>query len=134
MNVVAQAFAGAAALVHVLAFYWETVAFRRPTVHRDIFHIPGEDLPAVRLWAFNQGFYNLFLAAGTILGLVMLRTGDAAAGRALVLYTCAFMVLAGVVLAVSDRMALGRAKGSGLGGALGQLAAPLVVLIAGLPS
>lgn len=34
MNVVAQVFAGFAALVHVLAFVWETLVFRRPGVHR----------------------------------------------------------------------------------------------------
>ncbi|MDT7723772.1 MAG: putative rane protein [Actinomycetota bacterium] len=130
MNVVAQVFAGLAALVHIVVFVWETFLFRRPGVHQGIFRIPSENVPAVLLWSFNQGFYNLFLASGTVAGLVALHTGNEAVGRALVLYTCAFMALAGVVLGISDLMGLGRAKGSGWGGAVSQISAPLVVLVA----
>jgi putative membrane protein len=130
MSVVAQVFAALAAFVHVLVFVWETLLIRRPAIHRGIFRIASEDVPAVLLWSVNQGFYNLFLAGGTIAGLVALHTGDVATGRVLVLYTCAFMALCGVVLGVSDAFGLGRPKGSGWTGALGQLSPPLVVLIA----
>lgn len=132
MNAVVQVFAGIAALVHLLAFAWEVVLFERPGVHRDIFRIPTENLPATRLWSFNVGFYNLFLAAGPITGLVLLHTGNADAGRALVLYCCAFMALAGVALGVSDLLALSRPRGAGRGGALAQAVPPLVALVAAL--
>ena len=56
--------------------------------------------------------------------------GDVAVGRALVIYTCLFMFLSGLVLLVADRLELGRARGKGLGGALAQSVPPLVALIA----
>ncbi len=130
MNTVAQAFALVAALVHVLAFVWEVVLFHRPGVHQDIFRIPAGDLPAVRLWSFNVGFYNLFLAAAPIAGLLAYHAGQLAVGRALVLYGCGFMFLAGIVLAISDRLAMSRPKGAGLAGALSQSGPALVAIVA----
>jgi putative membrane protein len=56
--------------------------------------------------------------------------GNEDAGRTLVIYTCLFMVLAGFVLFVSDRMALSRPRGNGVGGAVAQSGPPLVALIA----
>jgi putative membrane protein len=78
----------------------------------------------VFLWAFNQGFYNLFLAAGAIGGVIAAHAGHPTAGRALTLYACGFMAAAGAVLAVSDRR-LWR-------GALGQAVPPLIALVATL--
>jgi putative membrane protein len=129
MNVVAQVFAGVAALIHIVVFVWESFLFERPGIHRGIFRIATSDVPAVKLWSFNQGFYNLFLATGTIIGLVLLNNGNETVGRAFVLYTCGFMVVAGVVLAISDRLGLGRAKGTGLSGALSQALPPLVAVV-----
>ncbi|HVK21151.1 MAG TPA: DUF1304 domain-containing protein [Actinokineospora sp.] len=128
MNIVAQIFAGIAGLIHVVVWVWESFLFRRPGIHKGIFSVPSEDVPAVLLWSFNVGFYNLFLGSGTIIGLVMLNTGDEAVGRALVIYTCGFMALAGIVLLISDRLDLGRTKGTGLGGAAGQFVPPAVAL------
>jgi putative membrane protein len=130
MSVVAQVFALTAALVHLLAFSWESVLFERPGVHRDIFRIPTADVPPVRLWAFNVGFYNLFLAAGPIAGVIARNTGHPVVGRTLVLYSCAFMSLAGIVLFVSDRRAMSRPKGAGMAGSLAQTVPALGALIA----
>ncbi|MFE9645838.1 DUF1304 domain-containing protein [Streptomyces sp. NPDC006365] len=130
MNAVTQLFAGLAAAIHVMVFVWETIVFDRPGVHRGIFHIPSEDLPAVKLWSFCVGFYNLFLGLGTIIGLIALHSGSETVGRTLVFYTCAYMVLAGVTLGVSDRMGLGRAKGAGIGGTVAQISPPLIALVA----
>ncbi|MEU0514420.1 DUF1304 domain-containing protein [Amycolatopsis sp. NPDC006125] len=130
MNVVAQVFAGVAAALHVLVFAWEALLFRRPAVHWGVFRIRSEDVPAVLLWSFGQGFYNLFLAAGTVIGLIAVNTGQTEAGRALVYYTCGFMILSSLVLLVSDRMALGREKGAGLGGVAAQALPPIGALLA----
>ena len=130
MNVVAQVLAAVAALVHLLAFTWEVVLFERPGVHEGIFKIPTANLPATRLWSFNVGFYNLFLAAGPVLGLVLLHTGHPEAGRWLVRYSCGFMLLAGIALGVSDVLALSRPRGSGRGGALAQAVPSLAALVA----
>ncbi|MFF0818173.1 DUF1304 domain-containing protein [Rhodococcus sp. NPDC003318] len=130
MNAVAQVAALVTAAVHLLVFVWETVLFTRPAIHRDLFRIPEEDLPAARLWAFNVGFYNLFLGSGAVAGVVLWWAGQHTAGRTLVIYTCAFAFLAGLALAASDRMALSRPRGSGVVGAISQSGPPLVALIA----
>ena len=123
-------FALLAAGLHILVFVWEALAFQRPAVHQRIFFTPTADVPAVRLWAFGVGFYNLFLACGTIAGVVAWSGGNETVGRALVIYTCLFMALSGLVLFIADRMELGRARGKGIGGALGQGVPPLIALIA----
>ena len=53
--------------------------------------------------AFNQGFYNLFLAVGIVAGSCSSPPGSSDAGRAIVLFACACMVGAGVVLLATDR-------------------------------
>lgn len=63
MTGVAWIFALIGAAVHLLAFAWEVLLFDRPGVHRGIFAIPTTDVPAVRLWSINVGFYNLSSAS-----------------------------------------------------------------------
>jgi putative membrane protein len=121
MNLVTQIFALVGGLVHVWAFVMESLLFRRPQIQR-IFLGHAEVAPGVYLWAFNQGFYNLFVAAGAFAGVMFYHAGNPTAGRALTLYACAFMAAAGAVLAVSDRK-LWR-------GALGQSIPPLIALLA----
>jgi putative membrane protein len=53
--------------------------------------------------AFNQGFYNLFLAAGVVGGLLLVASGSQPAGRAVVLFACACMLGAGLVLGITNR-------------------------------
>jgi putative membrane protein len=130
MTVVAWTFALLAAAVHILAFAWETLLFRRPGVHHGVFAIPTADVPPVMLWAFNVGFYNLFLACGAVAGVIAWAAGEEAVGRALVTYTATFMFLAGIALFASDRMALSRPRGTGVGGALAQSSPALGALVA----
>ena len=121
MNVVAQVFAVIAVLFHVMAFVLESFLFGRPDVQTFLLGRP-EPAPGVRLWAFNQGFYNLFLAAGPVAGLIAYHAGNVDVGRALVIYGCAFMAACGVVLFVSNRK-LWRSM-------IGQSGPPLIALIA----
>ncbi|HET9900211.1 MAG TPA: DUF1304 domain-containing protein [Actinomycetes bacterium] len=118
------------ATVHILVFVGESLLFQHPRVHQGVFSVPTAEVQPVRLWAFNVGFYNLFLGCGMIAGVITWAAGNEAVGRALVLYTCLFAFLAGIVLFVSDRMALSRPRGTGVGGAIGQSVPPLVALIA----
>jgi putative membrane protein len=122
MGTVTQVFAVVAGLGHVAAFVLESVLFRRPWAQRLL--VGREVAPDVHLWAFNQGFYNLFVAAGALGGVIAHLAGHDTAGRAVTLYACAFMAAAGVVLFVSDRR-LWR-------GALGQAVAPAIALVAAL--
>lgn len=102
MNAASQVFALIAALLHVLIFWMESVRFMRPGVYRRFGAATDADAEARRLFAFNQGFYNLFLAIGVLAGLALLRFGSHdIVGRTLVLFGCACMVGAGVVLFAS---------------------------------
>jgi putative membrane protein len=123
MNAVAQIAALAAGLIHVMIFVMESIAFRRPPVHRTFGVAPG-DLDAVRPWAFNQGFYNLFLAAGALGGPVAHWSGATAEGRTLVLFACGSMLAAAVVLLATNRRMV---RGAAIQGV-----APLIALVAAL--
>ncbi len=130
MTLVVWTFALLGAMLHVVVFIWEALLFQRPGVHRGSFFVPTADVPAVRLWAFGVGFYNLFLASGAVAGVIAWGAGDEAVGRTLVIYVCLVWFLSGIVLFIADRLELGRPRGKGLGGALAQSAPPLVALIA----
>lgn len=102
MNIVSQVFALLAALLHVLIFCMESLWFMQPKIHRRFGAHTTADAEARRLFAFNQGFYNLFLAIGIGVGLALLNTGgNVVAGRTLILFNCACMLGAGVVLLAS---------------------------------
>jgi len=75
----------------------------------------------VKPMALNQGFYNLFLAIGTIVGIVLVATGAVDVGRALVLFATLSMVAAASVLIISNSR-LAQA-------AITQGAAPLVAVV-----
>lgn len=123
MNTFAQVFAVLAGLIHVAIFAMEALLFRRPAVHR-LFGTRAADVAAIRPWAFNQGWYNLFLAVGAIAGVVVAHAGDPLVGRTLALFSCACMLAAAAVLILSDRR-MAR-------GALIQGTAPLIAMIAAL--
>lgn len=118
------------ALVHLLVFVWEALLIHRPRVHQGVFSVPSADVPAIRLWAFGVGFYNLFLAGGAIAGVIAWARGNVTVGLTLVVYICLFWLLSSIVLVIADRLAMGRPRGTGLGGALGQGVPALIALIA----
>lgn len=99
MSVIAQVFVVIAGLFHVVVFAMESLLFSRPSIYRRFLVKDETELAAARPWAFNQGFYNLFLAAGALGGLIW--GGDK--GHAIALFACACMAGAGVVLVASDR-------------------------------
>jgi putative membrane protein len=106
-----QAVAVIAALIHAWIFLLESVWFRRPRVWARFGLRSEDEARIVRGFAFNQGFYNLFLSIGAGLGVALMlgsggATGDAtlfAAGRAVALFACGSMAAAGVVLIATDR-------------------------------
>jgi putative membrane protein len=121
MPVLAQVFAALAALLHVVFFSFESVLFGRAAIQKRFF-VEASQAPAVRPWALNQGFYNLFLALGVFAGLLALHGAFRIDGaRALVRFCCASMTGAGLVLALTDKRLL-RA-------ALMQLSLPLVAIV-----
>jgi len=112
-----------AAVVHVLIFCMESLWWTTPKV-RARFRQAPEQADATKLFAFNQGFYNLFLAIGTFAGLALILLGHPDSGLTLVSWNCLFMVGAAIVLAASAPR-LQR-------GALIQGTAPLLFLLLGL--
>ena len=99
MPVLAQVFAALAALLHALIFVMESLLFTRPAIYGRFGLKSQQDAETVRPMAYNQGFYNLFLAIGALAGLALLLwAGLPYAGRALVLFTMASMTAAAVVL------------------------------------
>ena len=90
-------FAVLAALLHVLFFAYESVLFERPEVHAR-FLTRTEDVAAVKPWAYNQGFYNLFLAVGALVGVVLALAGQETSGSRSSCSACGSMLAAAVVL------------------------------------
>ncbi len=126
MPIVAVALALVAAGLHVYIWALESLWFMRPSVYGR-FGLKSEDQArVVRSFAYNQGFYNLFLAAGVVLGLLLLAAGDVAGGRAVVLFACGSMVAAGVVLVTHNR-AFARAAAIQIGPGLLAIVAILVL-------
>jgi putative membrane protein len=103
MIVLASVVVTLAAALHVAIFFMESVAWARPTVWRRFGVADQAAADTTRPMAYNQGFYNLFLAVGAVLGLILYGVGMHAAGLALVLFTTASMVLAAVVLVTTGR-------------------------------
>jgi putative membrane protein len=98
MSLIAIEAATVAALIHVWFFVLESVRFMRPAVYARFGIKSDADARVVRSFAYNQGFYNLFLAAGVAVGVALIVAGDPISGRAIILFACGSMVAAGVVL------------------------------------
>lgn len=92
---------GIAALIHVYIFTMESVTWTSART-RATFGTTPEEAAATRELAFNQGFYNLFLAVLVALGTVLVAAGERAVGATLVLAGAGSMVAAGLVLLVSS--------------------------------
>jgi putative membrane protein len=101
MIILITAAAVAAAAVHVLIFYWESVAWTRPNVWRRFGLASQEDAETTKTLAYNQGFYNLFLAIGTILGVILYAVGLVGPGLAIGLFAVSSMILAALALVSS---------------------------------
>ena len=101
--ILATVFGSLAALLHVYIFVMESVQWSQPRIWKR-FGVPDQlTADATKPMAYNQGFYNLFLAIGAIIGIALFWAGgpDSAgeiAGRTLVLFTLASMVAAALVL------------------------------------
>ncbi|MFC9897167.1 DUF1304 domain-containing protein [Nocardia sp. NPDC127579] len=102
MLAVVQILAVLAALIHFYIFTLESLRFTDRKVHAGLFLVDDTELQAVRPWAFNQGFYNLFLAIGTVVGVALVRPCPAA-GWALIIMGCGSMLAAACVLVGTDR-------------------------------
>jgi len=102
-TILGSVFVAIAALIHVLIFFLESILWSRPTTWKRFGLKTQEEADTVRPMAFNQGFYNLFLAIGIGVGLVLLGgAGTLQAGIAISLFAAASMVVAAAVLVTSS--------------------------------
>ncbi|WP_125776110.1 DUF1304 domain-containing protein [Antribacter gilvus] len=93
--------AGLAALLHLYIFVLESLAWTSPRA-RKTFGTSREEAAATRELAFNQGFYNLFLAIATVAGIVFVQQAHTVVGATLIFTGTGSMVLAGLVLLLSS--------------------------------
>jgi len=115
-------FVAIAALIHIVIFVLESVLWSRPATWKRFGLRTQEEADIVKPMAYNQGFYNVFLALGAGAEIVMIAYANVQAqGIALSIFVLLSMLLASVVLITSNPK-LARA-------AMTQGVAPLIGLI-----
>lgn len=100
MNTVAQVLAALMALTLIVVGVLETFFFRSPELY-PIFLIEPDEYDAVALWTRNVGVYNMLMGIGVIVGIVLARRGQVAAGRALVLALSSMHIVLGISLVIT---------------------------------
>jgi len=101
MIVVGLVLAGVAAAIHGYVFVMESLTWTSPRT-RATFGTSPDEAAATKELAFNQGFYNLFLAVLVVLGSVLYAADRQDVGLTLVVAGAGSMAAAGVVLLVSS--------------------------------
>lgn len=101
-GIVAAALAIVAAGLHVVFFVLESILWSRPSTWRTFGVRDARDAEAMRGMAWNQGFYNLFLALGALAGAVLLASPSLReVGIGVLLLALGSMMLAGIALLAS---------------------------------
>jgi len=90
-----------AALLHVYIFVMESLTWTSPRT-RATFGTTPDTAESTKELAFNQGFYNLFLAIVTAIGVAAVLIGAKAVGVALVFAGVGSMLAAALVLLLSS--------------------------------
>jgi putative membrane protein len=125
MTTVALVLAGAAALLHVFIWTMESITWKQPATWRRFGLESQADADTTAPLAYNQGYYNLFLAVVTIIGIVLVVGDRGDAGWALVLAGCGSMVAAALVLLTTGS---GYARAAATQGAVPALAVVFTIL------
>jgi uncharacterized membrane protein len=100
MTLTAQVLAGLMALTLLVIGALETFLFRNAALY-PIFLIEPDEYDAVALWTRNVGVYNMLMGIGIVVAIVLVRRGQVAAGRALVLAFSLMHVVLGITLVIS---------------------------------
>jgi putative membrane protein len=114
----AQVFIGIAALIHLYIFGMESILWGQPRTNR-VFGVTAELAEQNRLFALNQGFYNLFLAIAAFAGIGLYTRGLFIIGLTLMTYAAVSMLGASIVLFFSQRRLIRPALVQGLPPLLG---------------
>jgi len=92
----------AAGMLHIYFFKLESIDWLKPKTWKSFGLASQENAEIIRPMAFNQGFYNLFLALGALMGVILLSV-NTTVGFTLMFFSAGSMVLAGLVLLMSVR-------------------------------
>ena len=117
-------FALIAALLHVYIFTMESITWTKPATWKRFSLTSQADAETTKPLAYNQGFYNLFLAIGAFAGIIAVWAGSPQVGWTLVFSSCGSMLLAALVLAASGRKYLRAATLQGI--------TPLIAVVLGI--
>ena len=120
-----SSFISLSGLFHIYVFFLESIAWLRPKTWKTFGIRSQEDAETIRPMAFNQGFYNLFLALEIVAGLITLGINKVI-GFTLIVAAAASIVGAGLVLFFSVKNSRRAAMIQGLPPLIG-----LVLLLAG---
>lgn len=126
MTTAALVLAGLAALLHVYIWTMESITWKQPATWKRFGVESQEDADTNALFAYNQGYYNLFLAVVAIVGIVLVVADRDDAGWALVIAACGSMFAASLVL-LSSSGSLRAAATQGTVPALAVLCAVLAI-------
>ncbi|KSU67814.1 DUF1304 domain-containing protein [Arthrobacter sp. NIO-1057] len=113
MIITALILAGLAALLHVYIFFMESLLWTTPKV-RATFGSSEAEAEATKEMAFNQGFYNLFLAIAAFAGIIFHIAGQPVIGATLIFAGAGSMLLAALVLITSSPSKAGAAIKQGV--------------------
>ena len=102
MITAALVLAGLAALLHVYIWTMESITWKQPATWKRFGVESQADADTNALFAYNQGYYNLFLAVVAIVGIVLVVADRDDAGWALVIAACGSMFAASLVLLSSS--------------------------------
>jgi putative membrane protein len=101
MVIASLVFAGLAALLHVYIWTMESLTWRKPATWKRFGVASQEEAETQAMFAFNQGFYNLFLGVIAAVGIAGVHSGTepcTAIGWALILAATGSMLGAAIVL------------------------------------
>ena len=101
MTIFTVGFSLLAGLLHVYIWVLESFRWTEPAT-RKTFGVSEADAEVTRPLAYNQGFYNLFLAIITFVGLALMKS-EHGIGSALALAGTGSMLAAALVLVTHDR-------------------------------
>ena len=127
--VAGSVFVSVAALIHLYIFVLESLRWSRPATWKTFGLKSQADADVVKPMAFNQGFYNLFLALGVVAGVVLIATSHTAAGLAVALFAAGSMVAAALVLIISSPKLARAAAIQGLAPLIGIVLLGLALLV-----
>ena len=121
--------AAVAGLLHVFIFYLESIAWTSERARATFGTGTVEEATVQKELAFNQGFYNLFLAIAVFVGIVVYAIGSDAVGATLVFTGTGSMVAAALVLALSSPDKIAAALKQGVVPALAVIALAVGLII-----